>query len=129
MTGISGWYRLHIFATSRLPCACSNQWRSIPKALGSSWCIIFSASKLSLPSILAAKLIILTFIPFLSRCSKIETNPIGYISNMGVEGTPSAIGPYIMACFLKSYTVGAWSKIKCGLRLAILIFIVLFVFV
>jgi hypothetical protein len=48
-------------------------------------------------------------------------NPTGYISNNGVDGTPSAIGPYMKKSFLKSYTAGGCSRIKCGLAAPIFI--------
>jgi len=40
--------------------------------------------------------------------------PSGYISKMGLEGTRSETGPYMMDVSRKSYTLGAWSRIRSG---------------
>ena len=41
--------------------------------------------------------------------------PSGYISKIGLEGTRSETGPYMMDVSRKSYTLGAWSRIRSGL--------------
>jgi hypothetical protein len=51
-------------------------------------------------------LTILVSYPFLCKYPEIKTKPIGYISNTGVEGITSLIGPYITDFFLKSYMLG-----------------------
>ena len=52
-----------------------------------------SGSNLSDTSILFATLTILVSYPLDSRCEAIVLNPIGYISNTGVDGIRSLTGP------------------------------------
>ncbi len=46
--------------------------------------------------------------PWRSRYSHSVVSPSGYISKMGVDGTMSDTGPYMMERSRKSYVAGAW---------------------
>ena len=46
--------------------------------------------------------------PWRSRYSQSVVSPSGYISKMGVDGTMSDTGPYMMERSRKSYVAGAW---------------------
>ncbi len=89
-------------ATSRHPWACTSQWRSRPKALGSALLMKASASKAGSLSILAARFTILTLKPCCRRYPRRLTKPRGYISKAAVEGIRSLMGPKAMGLSRKS---------------------------
>ena len=84
----------------------------MPKARASILAIIFSGSKRRERTIRAAKFAMRTWNPARCTWAIIVAKPTGYISKTGVEGTRSEIGPQSVARCRKSYTLGAWSKIK-----------------
>ena len=94
------------------PCACGSQWRSIPKANGFKDRILLSALKRALRTMRAARFTMRTRYPWRSRYSASAEKPIGYISNTVVDGTRSLTGPDRMVSSRKSYTLGAWKRIR-----------------
>lgn len=107
-----------IFASASAPCTCGIQWRSMPKTPASAVRTNLSGSNRSEASILVAMFAIRTEYPLDSRCDAIVVKPIGYISKTGVDGIRSLTGPKSMVLFLKSMTLGGWSRIRSGAAIA-----------
>ena len=55
--------------------------------------------------------------PLRSKYSHSVVSPSGYISKMGVDGTMSDTGPYIIERSRKSYVAGACMKVKSNLSI------------